>query len=139
MPSLVPSSEVENCLRSLLEVDGFHLNQVRKNGETGVDILATRQSVTLHIEVIGFKGSAPARSKDFYESFFRAVSRINDEAQQCVIALPARFAIGLPKRAAHYGAAWIRIGVAFPELSIWLVDTEAKTYTPTSWNEWLNK
>lgn len=37
----------------------------------------------------------------------------------------------------HYDVAWARIGDAFPELQIWLVDVDEPSYTKTTWNEWL--
>jgi len=71
------------------------------------------------------------------QAFFRAVSRIEDGATRCIIALPSRWANGLPQRARQYGKAWLRIGQAFPELEIWLVDTKARTYATTKWSDWL--
>jgi hypothetical protein len=135
MPSM-KSSEVEDCLRRCLLKKGFSLNETRKNGETGVDILATWGEEKVHIEVIGYKESGPARAKDFFEAFFRAVSRLKDGASCCVIALSKLAEAGLPARAAHYGPAWERLGKAFPELRIWLVDTKADSYEDTSWNSW---
>lgn len=138
MPTVFSSVDTEKCLRSILSSKGFTLSPERVNGETGVDIIAVREQETFHIEVIGFKSSPPARSKDFYESFFRAISRLKDGANCCVIALPKRFERGLPARARQYGLAWERIGTNFPELQIWLVDTECRAYEPTSWNQWLS-
>jgi hypothetical protein len=138
MPSLIKSSDAEEALRHALRAEGFRLTQKRANGETGVDILATRRGRTVHIEVIAFKSSAPARSKDFMQSFFRAISRIKDGATRCVIALPSRWENGLPQRARQYGVAWRRIGNAFPELEIWLIDVPKRSYEASTWNEWLS-
>lgn len=71
-----------------------------------------RESQCIHIDAIAFKSSGPARSRDFMQAFFRAISRIEDCATRCVIALYER------------GRAWRRIADAFPELEIWLVDCE---------------
>jgi len=136
VPALVTGTETENCLRELLSADGYQLSPPRKHGETGVDIQASRDSEVLFIEVIGFKSSPPARAKDFYEIFFRAISRIDDGATKCIIALPARFERGLPTRARQYGSAWQRIGQTFPELRIWLVDTDARSIKESEWNEY---
>ena len=76
----VSNADVEQTLRSALSDEGFSLNSKRGYGETGVDILATRYDERYHIEVIGYKKSGPARAKDFYEAFFRALSRLNDAA-----------------------------------------------------------
>jgi hypothetical protein len=122
MPAIVTTAAVEECLRKRLALQGYTLNRVRTNGQTGVDIDARRDSEILAIEVIGYKTSAPARAKDFYEAFFRAVSRLNDGATKCILALPSRFAVGLPARARQHSVAWDRIGKTFPELQIWLID-----------------
>lgn len=137
MPALVTSTETENCLREILTADNFQLSPPRGNGETGVDIRASRGTEELFIEVIGFKSSGPARAKDFYEIFFRAVSRLDLGATKCVIALPSRFGEGLPARAKQYGNAWLRIGQAFPELYIWLVNIESRSVDESKWNKWL--
>ena len=136
MASIVTNQSTETALRSLLKAEGFSLSTVRSHGETGVDILAIRGRTKFFIEVIGHKSSPPARSKDFYESFFRAISRIRDGAQKCVIAMPSFAARGLPDRARHYGEVWNRIGTSFPELEIWLVDTDNPSYVRTRWNKW---
>ena len=88
MPCIVRNDAVENCLRCLLADEGFKLTAPRRNGQTGVDMIATRCGEHLHIEVIGFKSQPPTRSLDFYEAFFRAISRVKDGVTQCVIALP---------------------------------------------------
>ena len=137
MAAEVTSKQVEDVLRDLLKEAGYSVSLERKNGETGTDIEARRTSEHIHIEAIAYKSSPPARSKDFYEVFFRAVSRLGHGATKCVIALPSRFGMGLRQRANNYGQAWGRLGVAFPELEIWLVDVEAKSYKRTSWIGWL--
>lgn len=133
---MVANTETEECLRAMLSAEGFTLNRPRAHGETGVDILATRDHEAYHIEVIGFKQSPSVRAKDFYEGFFRTVSRLNDGAEHCVLAMPKRFENGLPARAGQHRVAWGRIASAFPELEIWLVDTESCTYHRRSWGEW---
>lgn len=137
MPSIVKNEDAEACLRELLEAQGYKLNIPRAYGETGVDILATKDNEEWHIEVIGYKSSGPARAKDFYGAFFRAVSRLNDDATHCVIALPQQARAGLPARARQHRVAWTRIAQAFPELEIWLLDVENRDYQRTSWIEWV--
>jgi hypothetical protein len=87
----VANQDVEAALRSCLEAEGYSLSRVRLNGQTGVDILAAKPDEQLFIEVIGFKDSPPPRSRDFYEVFFRAISRLNQGAARVVIALPFSF------------------------------------------------
>ena len=137
MPSLVPNALVERVLRQILIDAGYDLTDPRRNGETGVDIIATRNGESIHIECIGYKTQPPARAKDFYESFFRVVSRLNDGAARLAIALAAQARRGLPARALQHRVAWMRIADAFPELEIWLVDTVAETLSTHTWREWL--
>lgn len=133
----IDNSIVEECLRKLMLNEGYTLTQKRSHGETGVDILARKGSESFHIECIGYKKSGSTRAKDFFESFFRCISRLNDGASHCVIALHRYAEVGLPKRAKVYRVAWLRIAKAFPELQIWLVDTHNNTYLKTTWREWL--
>jgi hypothetical protein len=127
MSALIASAEVEAVVRAALQVEGYKTSPERLHGETGTDIVATRGREVLHIEAIAFKTAPPARAKDFYEVFFRAISRLEHGATKSIIALPARFGMGLPQRAKAIGRAWGRIGKAFPELEIWLVDTARRT------------
>ena len=137
MPSIIRNDAVETCLRRILKREGYGLSKPKHHGQTGVDIIAEKGMERFHIEVIGYKSSGPARSKDFYEVFFRAISRIKDGATHCIIALPSRAGPWLPRRAGQYGVAWRRIGKAFPELHVWLVDVDKASYKKTSWSEWL--
>ncbi len=139
MPSIVSQPDVDRCLRSILSRDGYELSDELSHGQTGVDILASKRGEDWHIECIGFKSSPPARAKDFFESFFRAVSRLDDGAVHCVIAAPKRFELGLPLRAAHYRVAWQRLANTFPELEIWLVDVGGDDVEKTRWGEWLER
>ena len=139
MSQIIKNEDIEKSLRKRLEDEGYTLSKLRNWGETGVDILATKDGETFHIEVIGYKSSGPARAKDFYEVFFRAVSRLNDGATHCVIALPNLFEKGLPQRVKQHEIAWKRIGDVFPELEIWLIDVENKTYKKTGWMSWLKQ
>lgn len=137
MPALISNADVEATLRSILAAEGLHLSPRRSNGQTGVDIIATSATQSWHIECIGYKSSGSARAKDFYESFFRIVSRLNDGANHLVLALAKRAEVGLPARARQHKIAWERIAVTFPELEIWLVDTEARAVAKRGWREWL--
>jgi len=138
MPALVSNDDVEKCLRELLKQEGYSLSPRRVLGQTGVDILATRPGDSYHIEVIGFKSSPSARAYDFYQIFFRAISRLNEGAKRCVIALPKRMGDGLPARAEQHHIAWLRIAQAFPELEVWLIDTEKRSYKRTQWRDWIS-
>jgi hypothetical protein len=54
-----------------------------------------------------------------------------------VVALSSRAELGLSARALQHRIAWARIAVSFPELEIWLVDTETTTCSRRTWIEWL--
>jgi hypothetical protein len=137
MPSLIQNALVEAALRQALLRDGYVLSPQRSHGQTGVDIIAKSADEAWYIECIGYKRSPPARAKDFYESFFRVTSRLNDGATHLVIALASRAKLGLPARARQHRVAWERIAATFPELEIWLVNVEQQTYSRHTWREWL--
>jgi hypothetical protein len=42
MPSIIRSDVAETCLRRLLAKEGDELNRPKRNGQTGVDIMATK-------------------------------------------------------------------------------------------------
>jgi hypothetical protein len=133
----ITGEKVESVLRQLLPRQGYELlNKPPKCGETGADIIARKGNTRVSIECIGFQKVAPLRSKQFYEVFFRAISRLKNGASRCVIALPVRFKDGMNQRAEHYGEAWKRIGYVFPELEIWFVNVEENMYERHKWNDW---
>jgi Holliday junction resolvase-like predicted endonuclease len=138
MAKRITSQTVEESVRTILKSEGYDLSPRKtRNGETGVDILASKKGQRLFIEVIGYKTTGPARAKDFFEVFFRAISRLKDGATKCMIALPLPAQQGLPQRATNYGEAWSRLGRAFPELEVWLVDSEHRRIEKSPWNAWL--
>jgi Holliday junction resolvase-like predicted endonuclease len=87
MAALITSREVEAVVRTALAREGYKASTERGYGETGADIIAKKSDEVFHIEVIAFKSSPPARAKDFYEGFFRAVARLDEGVTECVIAL----------------------------------------------------
>ena len=133
----VTGEQVESILRELLLQRGYELlNKPRTQGETGADIIAKENNIVVFIECIGFQKVPPLRSKQFYEVFFRAISRLKNGAKKCVLALPVRFKNGMNQRAEQYGEAWKRIGDAFPELEIWFVNVIEKAFEEYKWNDW---
>jgi hypothetical protein len=84
MGAVVTSVQVETVVRSALQAKGYKTSVERLLGETGTDIIATRDREVLHIEAIAFKKSGPARALDFYQAFFRAVSRLEHEPTKCI-------------------------------------------------------
>lgn len=135
----VSNSEAEAALRSYLVGAGYSLSEPRGHGETGVDLIAAKGGQVIHIEIIGYSSKPPKRARDFFEAFFRAISRLKENAVTCVIAAPREYSRGLHLRAANYGIAWSRLGDAFPELEIWLIDCsqEIASVEVTRWNDWL--
>ena len=101
--------------------------------------MARKGETAYYIEVIGYKETGPARAKDFYEGFFRVVSRLNDEAKHLVLALSHKSETGLPARAKQHRVAWKRLAEAFPELEIWIINTDKGTYKKTSWRVWAER
>ena len=138
MGVLIHAEDIELALKNHLERNGYIVKlKAPINGQTGVDMFASKERERLYIETISFKPSPPERSRQFYECFFRAISRLRFGATKCVMALPHRFGKGLKQRASNYGASWSRLGAAFPELEIWLVDPQTEGVSRTAWNDWL--
>ena len=135
---MISNKDTENILREILKNKGFKLNNgPRLHGELGVDIHAVLNDEIFLIEVIGYKKSGPARAKDFFEVFFRTISRITEDMASLVIAMPLKWEKGLEIRCKkNYLYAWRRISKAFPELNIWLIDIEKKSIKMTKWEDW---
>lgn len=135
----VTNDLTETTVRQWLRVNYYKVSRPRHYGENGVDILASRGREILHIEVIGYSSRPPKRARDFFEAFFRSISRLKDGATSCIIAMPEEYGRGLRQRASQYGVAWKRIGVAFPELSIWLINCSSQecSIRTFAWNDWL--
>ena len=130
--------ETETALRRFLLSRGFSLSdELTQNGATGPDIVATPPNGDAYfIEVIGYKKSAPARSRDFYEGLIRALARLSLGARRVVLACPYTFQDGLGQRVRYLDNAWLRIGHAFPELELWFVYTHGTSLSYASWNYW---
>ena len=130
----VKNSHAESWLRNQLSsLDGWEvLNTPRKNGETGPDIVAHMNGDIFFIEVIGYKARGPSRSKDFFEGFWRTISRLEEDITaftnekttlrtKIILAVPSEYKRGMKQRIERYKIAWSRIASAFPELEIWFV------------------
>jgi hypothetical protein len=134
------NTEIESCLRELLIEEGYKLNSKKGLAKLGPDIKAAIGDENWYIEVIGYTESGIERVGDFYEAFFRAISRLNNkDCKHCIIAIPFITKKILPIRAKIYKVAWERIANVFPELELWLVDMENKKYQKTSWISWLKQ
>lgn len=135
MAKSVKAKDIEQVIRGYLQEQGCALSVPKKRGQTGVDIAARRGEYTWLIEVIGFQDHPPTRSREFYEGFFRVISRDRGNPNDIlVLGLPLRFRNGMKQRKLHYGVAWDKIGKAFPNLKIWYVDTEHKTVKEYPWH-----
>ena len=133
---LIASEDVENTIRRYLKRQNFVLSDTKQRGETGCDLVATRGSERVFIEIIGFQSVPPIRSREFYELFFRTISRDTGRSEdRLVMALPARFAIGMAQRKQQYGVAWNKIGAAFPNLAMWYVNTVTGHVKECTWSE----
>ncbi len=136
MAKSVSSEFVERAVRQHLRLRGYTLDEERRNGENGADIVAYNGDSTWYIEIIGFQERPPDRSREFYEAFFRVISRDrNLNADTLVIALPERFKRGMPQRKQHYSVAWEKLGRAFPNLRIWYVGVDGAEVEEFTWLE----
>ncbi len=134
MVKLVEASHVEGVIRKYLEENGHNLSSPRKYGETGADITAEREESTCFVEIIGFQSHPPTRSREFYEAFFRVISRDrNNPHDTLVLALPKRFKDGMSQRKQHYAFAWDKLGKTFTNLKLWYVDTENDEVAEYHW------
>ena len=135
MAKLVEARDVEQVIRRYLEAKGCTLSAPKKLGQTGADITARRGTSTWFVEVIGFQSKPPTRSREFYEAFFRLISRDRDNLDDVLIfGLPKRFKDGMTQRKQHYPVAWEKLGKAFPSLQLWYVDTEQNAVEEYPWS-----
>jgi hypothetical protein len=137
MPCLVTAADTEKRIRDYLLARGYKLSSAHEiNGATGPDIVAEYGERKVFIEVIGCKSNRSARSRDFFESFFRCVSRLKLDADLIVLACPHEFCDGIMERTTHYGRAWLRLGSAIPELELWFVYRHKPVISYAAWNYW---
>jgi len=135
MAKLVEARDVEQVIRRYLEGKRCTLSPSKKRGQTGPDIIARHSKSTWFVEVIGFQSHPPTRSREFYEAFFRVISRDRDNLDDVlVLSLPKRFKDGMKQRKQQYPAAWEKLGKAFPNLRIWYVDTEQNIVEEYTWS-----
>jgi hypothetical protein len=131
----IEANKVEQVIRKYLEDKGCHLSTPKKSGETGPDIVAKSGKSTWFVEVIGFQEKPWIRSREFYEAFFRIISRDRGNPNDnLVLVLPKRFKNGMRQRKLQYPVAWGKLGKAFPNLRLWYVDTEQDTLEEYSWS-----
>jgi hypothetical protein len=135
MVKLVEAADVEWVVRKHLRENGYTLSSPRSYGETGADITAKDDKSTCFVEIIGFQSHPPTRSREFYEAFFRVISRDeNNPSDVLILALPKRFKDGMRQRKQQYKVAWGKIGNAFPNLKVWYVDTSGNMVEEYSWS-----
>jgi hypothetical protein len=136
MAKLIEAKQVDQVIRRYLQEKGCMLSYPKKSGETGVDITATCGKSTWLIEVIGFQSHPPTRSREFYEAFFRVISRDKGNPDDVLaIGLPKRFKDGMRQRKKQYAGAWLKLGRAFPTLRLWYVDTENSKVEEYPWSD----
>jgi hypothetical protein len=135
MAKLIEARDVEHVIRRHFPSESFKLSAPKKLGETGPDIEATSEGSTYFVEVIGFQEHPPIRSREFYECFFRVISRDRNNPEDIlVMALPIRFKNGMRQRVKQYSVAWEKLGQAFPNLEVWYVDTEPGKVEKYPWS-----
>lgn len=140
MAKLIAARQVEQVIRNYLQINGCALSSTKKPGETGADITARKGKHTWFVEVIGFESNPPTRSRDFYEAFFRVISRDrHNRNDTLVIGLPKRFKNGMRQRKRQYPVAWEELGGIFPNLKLWYVDTQQSTLEEYPWSKPFDK
>ena len=136
----VANEAVVDALRVRLQKQGYKVSPRRPFGAQGADIVAEKDGEKIVAEVIGYKSSGPARRSDFAVAFWVAIGRVDDYPDaKVVIALPSQFGRGLGARLDSRRHAWQRIGRAFPELEIWLVDVLGQDYRRYPWMQLLSE
>ncbi|MBK8395324.1 MAG: hypothetical protein IPL26_08790 [Leptospiraceae bacterium] len=114
---------VEELVRKKLDNQGFKMNFHKKQIDVMPDIIAEKDNITLYIEVIGFKSSPKAATRDFYEVFFRAFTQLeHPDSEYIVIAMPIQYLQDMKKRIETMKNAWVRLCIAFPEIRVYFVD-----------------
>lgn len=136
----VANEAVVDALRVGLQKQGYKVSPRRPFGAHGADVVAEKDGEKVVAEVIGYKASGPARRSDFAVAFWVAIGRVDDYPDaKVVIALPSQFERGLGARLDSRRGAWERIGKAFPELEIWLVDVLGQDYKRCPWMQLLSE
>ena len=134
------NSEMENVLRDLLKDEGYKLTKRTGLEKLSSDIKVSLDDGGLYIEIIENEEPGVKKNIDFYQAFFKALSRLNNKnCKHIIIAMLESSRKNLPIRAKIHKVAWKRIAEAFTELEIWLVDTVNKKYQKTSWIYWLKQ
>ena len=134
MAKSIPTSTVDQVIRYHLKAKGCSLSGPKNPGETGADIIAKLSETNWFVEVIGFQDHPPIRSREFFEAFFRLISRDRDDSSDVlVLGLPIRFKRGMRQRMRQYGIAWVKLGRTFPNIEIWYADTDKNTVEEYSW------
>lgn len=136
----IANEAVVDALRLRLEKQGYKLSPKRPFGAQGADIIAEKSGEKIIAEVIGYKSSGPARRSDFAVAFWVTIGRVDEyPGAKVIIALPSQFGRGLGARLDSRRGAWQRIGSAFPELEVWLVDVLDQSYERHTWTQLLSE
>jgi len=136
----VANEAVVDALRAALKKQGYKVSPRRPFGAQGADVVAEKDGEKVVAEVVGYKSSGPARRSDFAVAFWVTIGRVDDYPDaKVVIALPSQFERGLGARLDSRRGAWERIGRAFPELEIWLVDVLGQDYKRCPWMQLLSE
>lgn len=111
-------------VRCKLDAQGYKMNH-HKEHVVGIlpDIIAEKDNQVLYVEVAGYKSSARAASRDFYEVFFRAFAQLEQiDSDNIIIALPIQYLQNMKKRIESMKNGWVRLCIGFPEISVYFVD-----------------
>jgi hypothetical protein len=136
----VANESVVDALRAVLQRQGYKVSPKRPFGAQGADVVADKNDEKLVAEVIGYKSAGPSRRSDFAVAFWVAIGRVDEyPGAKVAIALPSQFERGLGARLDSRRGAWERVGKAFPELEIWLVDVVNQNFKRCPWIQFLSE
>ncbi len=119
----IKRKHVEELVRKKLDSQGYKMNHHKENVGVSPDIIAEKDDVVLYVEVIGYKSSSKASSRDFYEVFFRAFAQLEQlDSEHIIIAMPIQYLTDMKKRIESMKNAWVRLCIGFPEITVYFVD-----------------
>ncbi len=125
---VIKKKHIEEFLRTRLDRKGFKMNHPGKK-DSNLDIVAQKDSILLHIVVMGMKEKKETRARDFYELVFNSFTHLEkQDLKYSIMALPIEIFEDLKKLIELRKSAWVRICIGFPEIRFYFVDLEQQKF-----------